>query len=89
VALRKPTVVCETQIVVTERHKTLGHMSTAHAEQDHFNIILRHGGISFINTVQTAKTVITTKQSRYTPWWRLGGEEIHLLLILDLGTRWG
>jgi hypothetical protein len=27
--------------------------------------------------------------SRYTPWWRLGGEEIYLLLILDFGTRWG
>jgi hypothetical protein len=29
------------------------------------------------------------KQSRYTPWRRLGGEEIQLLLILDLDTRWG
>jgi hypothetical protein len=29
------------------------------------------------------------KQSRYTPWWRLGGEELYLLPILDLGTRWG
>jgi hypothetical protein len=29
------------------------------------------------------------KQSRYTPWRRLGGEEVQLLLILDLGTRWG
>jgi hypothetical protein len=28
------------------------------------------------------------KQSRNTPWWRLG-EEVYLLLILDLGTRWG
>jgi hypothetical protein len=26
--------------------------------------------------------------SRYTPWWRLGGEDIQLLIILDLGTRW-
>jgi hypothetical protein len=26
------------------------------------------------------------KQSRYTPW---RGEEVRLLLILDLGTRWG
>jgi len=31
----------------------------------------------------------TAKQSRYMPWWRLGGEEIYLLLILDLGSRWG
>jgi hypothetical protein len=29
------------------------------------------------------------KQFRYTPWRRLGGEEVLLLLILDLGTRWG
>jgi hypothetical protein len=27
------------------------------------------------------------KQSRYTPWRRLGGEELYLLLIHDLGTR--
>jgi hypothetical protein len=29
------------------------------------------------------------KQSLYTPWRRLGGEEVYLLLIHDLGTRWG
>jgi hypothetical protein len=29
------------------------------------------------------------KWSRYTPWRRLGGEELQLLLILNLGTRWG
>jgi hypothetical protein len=29
------------------------------------------------------------KQSRYTPWRRLEGEEVKLLLIHDLGTRWG
>jgi hypothetical protein len=29
------------------------------------------------------------KQSRYTPWRRLWGEEVYLLLIHDLGTRWG
>jgi hypothetical protein len=28
------------------------------------------------------------KQSRYTPWRRLREEEVQLLLILDLGTRW-
>jgi hypothetical protein len=27
--------------------------------------------------------------SHYTPWRRLGGEEVQLLLILDLGTRCG
>jgi hypothetical protein len=29
------------------------------------------------------------KQSRYTPWRHMGGEEGELLLILNLGTRWG
>jgi hypothetical protein len=29
------------------------------------------------------------KQSLYTPWRRLGGQEVQLLLIFDLGTRWG
>jgi hypothetical protein len=29
------------------------------------------------------------KQSCYTPWKRLGGEEVQLLLINYLGTRWG
>jgi hypothetical protein len=27
--------------------------------------------------------------SHYTPWRRLGGEEVYLLLFLDFGTRWG
>jgi hypothetical protein len=39
-------------------------------------------------TTYTHKTV-KVKQSRYTPWRRLGGEKVQLLLILDLGTRWG
>jgi hypothetical protein len=34
-------------------------------------------------------TLFTLKLSHYTPWRRLGGEELQLLLILDLGTRWG
>jgi hypothetical protein len=29
------------------------------------------------------------KQSHYTPWKRLGREEVQLLLIIDLGARWG
>jgi hypothetical protein len=29
------------------------------------------------------------KQSRYTPWRRLGGEEVELLRINDLGIIWG
>jgi hypothetical protein len=29
------------------------------------------------------------KLSHYAPWRRLGGEEVQLLLILNLGTRWG
>jgi hypothetical protein len=28
------------------------------------------------------------KLSRYMPWRHMGGEEIQLLLILNLGTRW-
>jgi hypothetical protein len=32
---------------------------------------------------------VKAKQSCYTPRRRLGGEEIDLLLIPDLGTRWG
>jgi hypothetical protein len=31
---------------------------------------------------------VLKKLSHYTPWRRLGGEEIYLL-ILDLGCRWG
>jgi hypothetical protein len=34
-------------------------------------------------------TEVKVEQSRYTPWRRLGGEELQLLLILDLGNRWG
>jgi hypothetical protein len=29
------------------------------------------------------------KLSRYTPWSQIGGEEVQLLIILNLGTRWG
>jgi hypothetical protein len=35
------------------------------------------------------KKMQKVKQSRYTPWRRLGGEEVWLLLIHDLGIRWG
>jgi hypothetical protein len=31
---------------------------------------------------------LKVKQSRYTPYRRLRGEEVYLLLIHDLGTRW-
>jgi hypothetical protein len=31
--------------------------------------------------------LVKVKQSRYTPWRRLGGEEIQPLIIHDLGTR--
>jgi hypothetical protein len=40
-------------------------------------------------SLQLLKMEVKVKQSRYTPWRRLGGEEVQLLLILDLGTRWG
>jgi hypothetical protein len=33
--------------------------------------------------------VIKLKLSHYTRRRRLGGEEVYLILILDLGTRWG
>jgi hypothetical protein len=33
--------------------------------------------------------LLKLKLSHYTPRRRLGGEEVQLLLILDLGTRWG
>jgi hypothetical protein len=29
------------------------------------------------------------KLSQYTPWRNMGGEEVQLLLILNLGIRWG
>jgi hypothetical protein len=32
---------------------------------------------------------IKAKQFLYTPWWRLGGEVVLLLLILDLRVIWG
>jgi hypothetical protein len=32
---------------------------------------------------------VNLKQSRYTPWRRLEREDAQLLLINDLGTRWG
>jgi hypothetical protein len=35
------------------------------------------------------KNIVKVKVSRYMPWRRLGGEEVKLLLILNLGTRWG
>jgi hypothetical protein len=49
------------------------------------------------NEFQTVAILICTdmikkgkgKLSRYTSWWRLEGEEVLLLLILDLGTKWG
>jgi hypothetical protein len=34
------------------------------------------------------QAMLKPKLSHYTPWWRLGGEEVQLLLILYLGTRW-
>jgi hypothetical protein len=29
------------------------------------------------------------KRSHYTPWRRLGGKEVQLLFILELGSKWG
>jgi hypothetical protein len=39
--------------------------------------------------VSTYRTKVKVKLSRYTPWRHMGGEEVQLLLILNLGTRWG
>jgi hypothetical protein len=44
---------------------------------------------SFRPTVTLNKLTLKLKLSHYTPRRRLGGEEVYLLLILDLGTRWG
>jgi hypothetical protein len=41
------------------------------------------------NLLQHTHYICKVKQSRYMPWRRLGGEEIQLLLIHDIGTRWG
>jgi hypothetical protein len=37
----------------------------------------------------TVKPHWKLKLSHHTPWWRLGEEEIHLLLFLELSTRRG
>jgi hypothetical protein len=41
-----------------------------------------------VNCIHTWKMLKKLKQSLYTPW-RRRGREVELLLILDLGTRWG
>jgi hypothetical protein len=38
---------------------------------------------------RSTSTRLKLKLSHCTPWRRLGGEEVQLLLILDLGIRWG
>jgi hypothetical protein len=54
---------------------------------------MRYCNVSLVKASQlrlpTTVVKIQVKQSRYTPWRRLGGEEVFLLLILDLGSRWG
>jgi hypothetical protein len=54
-----------------------------------FNYSLFNNAASSSHYVAHPMIKVKVKQSRYTPWRRLGGEEIQLLLILDLGTRWG
>jgi hypothetical protein len=54
----------------------------------HVTDLVGINGITRVLLVYTWSNV-KVKQSRYTPWRRLGGEEIQLLLIHDLGTRWG
>jgi hypothetical protein len=43
----------------------------------------------WIRDLQNMKQKVKVKPSRYTPWRRMWGEEVQLLLILNLGTRWG
>jgi hypothetical protein len=50
----------------------------------HYGTLTKHDGGIKVNCNEH-----TLKQSHYTPWRRFVGEEIQLLLILDLGTRWG
>jgi hypothetical protein len=45
--------------------------------------------IAGINVPLYLATLILLKLFHYTPSRRLGGEDIQLLSILDLGTRWG
>jgi hypothetical protein len=55
--------------------------------------------LNFLTTVKTElcgevlirEVKLKVKQSRYTSWRRLGGglQDVQLLLILDLGNRWG
>jgi BarH-like protein len=49
--------------------------------------------LSVAKRLQLSKNLKLTetqvKLSRYMPWRRMGGEEVYLLLILNLGTRWG
>jgi hypothetical protein len=42
-----------------------------------------------VTAVMCVVKKVKVKQSLYTPWRRLGREEVQLLLIHDLGTRWG
>jgi hypothetical protein len=51
---------------------------------------MKHDGRSlFRDVLYHAVIWLKLKLSHYTPRRRLGGEEIQLLLIHDLGTRWG
>jgi hypothetical protein len=55
----------------------------------YFSVIKLLGLVRTITFPSLSPYVSKVKQSRYTPWRRLGGEEVQLLLIHDLGTRWG
>jgi hypothetical protein len=51
--------------------------------------ILITSTLSVLSTIPNNVVCVSkVKQYHYTPWRRLGGEELYLLLILDLGTRW-
>jgi hypothetical protein len=51
------------------------------------------GNVSLTGTYAYPSHLLKVKKkvklSRYTPWRHMGEEEVQLLLILNLGTRWG
>jgi hypothetical protein len=46
-------------------------------------------GICPMCSKEEGKVKKKVKLSRYKPWRHMGGEEVQLLLILNIGARWG
>jgi hypothetical protein len=68
-----------------KHHWTSTKSNQASASASRFITVLFCFTFCFPNTVKKKKV----KLSRYTPWRHMGGGEVQLLLILNLGTRWG